>query len=463
MEKYKLAKNTIIIKENNHALVFNSLIGNMFFLDQDEIDLLESFRKPKKINFEDKSKEIIENFISAYLIVKDDEEPRKYIELKNQEWVRSLKGFKRFYLLDLRISELCNFGCKHCFYYIPARLNKTSMDFTLMSFETAKKAVDFYLKFAERSIYSERGIHFGSAEPLLNYDVLKKIVLYAENQNPNITFALNTNLSLLNKEKAQFLKKHNIQITISIDGLQNANDKIRTFKDGSGTFSKIMEKVKMLQDLEYPIDSFNLLITENNFDLIDESVADWAKEEGFVGFDTDIDLVKTDEQKYTAEDYIDKIISIYDRCQKIGLENYGTWATAYINLVNGKEEDEVFTFCKALKGMSISVDPKENLFICNYSSRSVGNLSDINRIFDENSKYLQLINAHLPGRNPICYDCVIEGTCVGQCEVSSEVNISGCKNFRFLCDFYRGITLKLLKRKLNKEISIENLEKYKTK
>lgn len=463
MELYHIAKNIAIIKENNHALVFNPLIGDMFFLDQNEIDLLETFRTPKEINFEDKSKEIIENFISAYLIVKDDEEPIKYIERKNQEWLLSLKDFKRFYLLDLRISELCNFGCEHCFYYKPAKLNKTSIDFTLMSFKTAKNVVDFYLKFAERSIYSERGIHFGSAEPLLNWNVLKEIVLYAEKQNPNITFALNTNLSLLNKEKAQFLKKHNIQITISIDGLQNANDKIRIFKNGSGTFSKIMEKVKMLQDLEYPIDSFNLLITENNFDLIDESIADWAKEMGFVGFDTDIDLVKTGEQKYTVEDYIDKIISIYDRCQKIGLENYGTWATAYINLVNGKEEDDVFTFCKALKSNSISVDPKENLFICNYSSRSVGSLSDMNHIFDENSKYLQVINTSLPGRNPICYNCVIKGTCVGQCEVSSEVNIRGSKNFRFMCDFYRGITLELLKRKLNKEIQIENLQKYKTR
>ncbi|NCP77514.1 hypothetical protein GW830_05350 [bacterium] len=76
----------------------------------------------------------------------------------------------------------------------------------------------------------------------MNWDIVKYVVEYAETKMvhlaKNVTFALVTNLSLMDEEKLQYLLDHNIQISTSLDGDEETHNFNRTFKDGN-SFEKV--------------------------------------------------------------------------------------------------------------------------------------------------------------------------------------------------------------------------------
>jgi len=116
-----------------------------------------------------------------------------------------------------------------------------------MSYNTAKKAIDFLW---EHSVDSKRvNIGFYGGEPLLEFELIKKITRYAEFRfaGKELSFNITTNGSLINDENIQYFLDHDISITISLDGPKEINDKNRVFADGTGTFDIVVQKLKMLQ------------------------------------------------------------------------------------------------------------------------------------------------------------------------------------------------------------------------
>ena len=81
-------------------------------------------------------------------------------------------------------------------------------------------------------IVGEKGIiFFYGAEPLLNFDLIKKVVLYSKEKGYDIEYVMVSNGILLNAEIANFIKKNSISLGLSIDGPKNINDSNRIFKD----------------------------------------------------------------------------------------------------------------------------------------------------------------------------------------------------------------------------------------
>lgn len=112
-----------------------------------------------------------------------------------------------------------------------------------MSFETAKRAIDFYL---EHSIdRSWAAIGFYGGEPLLEFELIKKCVdcLEGKIEGKQILFNLTTNGTLLEGEKAKFLKEHNFSVAISLDGSKKEPDACRKFLDGTGSFDTVIKNI----------------------------------------------------------------------------------------------------------------------------------------------------------------------------------------------------------------------------
>ena len=164
----------------------------------------------------------------------------------------------RFGLLHLTlcVTEDCNFRCKYCvysdFYKYDRGYSNKYMDFTI-----AKKAIDYYfslLKEGERyNPLREPTIGFYGGEPLLNFKLIKKCVEYVEgNYNYNkIEYAVTTNGSLLDEEKANLLMKHDFSIAVSLDGPEEEHNRLRVYSNGKGSFRKVMENVGLMMDVGY--------------------------------------------------------------------------------------------------------------------------------------------------------------------------------------------------------------------
>lgn len=429
------------VGNDDHALYYHSLFGRLFLLNRDYISVLES-ENPIGI----RGKEgIITDLIDNGYLVDEAVDERLLLEEYNKQFLTSIEHGANVTSLDLNISELCNFTCPHCMNgcQITNPANK------LMTWNVAKKAIDEYLNIIRKN-GTIGEIHFGSAEPLLNWKLIEKVVRYCKEKSPETPISINTNLSLLTKERAIFLRDNRVFIATSLDGPQQANDQIRIKKSG-GTYDLIVGKMDMLHEIDYPLDGCSLTMNDLNISLIDREFIYFLKNRGYIGLATDIDLVNNKNCSQNINFYIDKLLSIYKLCSSLGMENFGSWTKVFHNLTN-QEDGEVLTYCKAQSGRNLSVNPVGDVFLCGYSTTKVGNIFEFEKFFEKDQPYYALVASKLPGRESACYGCSIEGICAGQCLVTAEFSSETNQRKNFLCDFYRKVTTQLLGLKLAEEV-----------
>ena len=148
----------------------------------------------------------------------------------------------------LQLTQDCNFRCKYCIYSEEKNFKQRTHTKRSMSLDTAKKAIMFYRDHAVDSSILHIGLYGG--EPLLESELLREVVLFAEKElrGKLLTFSLTTNASLLTEELAAFLEKHHISTLISIDGTPEINDSNRVFLNGKGTSSTVLKNIKMIKE-----------------------------------------------------------------------------------------------------------------------------------------------------------------------------------------------------------------------
>lgn len=145
--------------------------------------------------------------------------------------------------MTLQITQDCNFRCTYCIYSEKRNERQRSHSKKVMSWETAKQAVDF---FWEHTIDSESvNIGFYGGEPLLQSSLVKRIMEYARSRfaGKTLTFGMTCNGSLLVEENVQFLEQNNVSLLVSLDGPKQIQDQNRVFADGTGTYDIVMRRL----------------------------------------------------------------------------------------------------------------------------------------------------------------------------------------------------------------------------
>lgn len=142
--------------------------------------------------------------------------------------------------LCLHIAHDCNLACRYCF----AEEGEYQGDRSLMSYEVGKQALDFLI--ASSGNRRNLEVDFFGGEPLMNFDVVKKLVEYGREQekihNKNFRFTLTTNGVLLNKEVMEFANKEMANVVLSIDGRKEVHDYMRPFRKGKGSYDMVLPK-----------------------------------------------------------------------------------------------------------------------------------------------------------------------------------------------------------------------------
>lgn len=427
-----------IIEKDGYALCWHALRGNLYFLEPKYLDVLRT-GKSDHIN-------IVHELVEAGYLVEEGINERDFLARKNMAWMESVPNGGQLRMLNLMISEACNFGCQHCLHRCSVEASPTHGKKLIMDWDTAKTAIDAYVKIM-RHWEHPIDVHFGSAEPLLNFPVLERAITYLHQLDPKCKLAVNTNLSLLTKGMAEFFRDHQVFISTSLDGPLEGNDAIRQFKDQSGTYTTIISRFNLLKDIGYPLDGFSITLNDLNFDLVTPNFIVWGRDQGFCSIATDIDLINMTNASRSVAECVTKLLELRSACWDLGIENFGSWTTVYNNLVN-EPEDDMPTFCKAAKGQNLSINAEGLIFICGHTTTPLGKLDDIDGVLMPDSPYARLVASRLPGHDPSCFGCEIEGVCAGQCQITREVaKATGNARDSLLCQFYRLATRQLLKRK----------------
>jgi uncharacterized protein len=225
----------------------------------------------------DKNRRLLHFLYNEGLIVKDDSKDNEiFNNLKNQ--VRKKIFLKTLYL---SLTYKCNFNCSYCLSNNSIALQRDrNLD---MNKDIAKMAADFYLNNIKEK--GDKEVVFYGGEPLLNFRVLKFLVNYINkkeklkllNKDYKLSrFILCTNGSLIDKEKAKFIKGHNIYPTVTFDGDELIHNSVRKYKNGRGTYSNVLSGYKLLQRLNFPV-GVTLTLGSHNVSKLKEFVELFAE------------------------------------------------------------------------------------------------------------------------------------------------------------------------------------------
>lgn len=177
----------------------------------------------------------------------------------------------------LHITNSCNLGCFYC--YIP-QLKKhidknlgTSAQFALNQ-DTASLIVDRLEAYCLANKLEQLHVKFAGGEPTLAIEQIDHLCsrLRSRNFGFRTTFGILTNGAFDPVKVVPVLLRHNIKVSISIDGAQRNHDSIRFFRSQGrrvGTWDTIVSNVDIL--LESGIKPYFLYtITKKNLDDIQE-------------------------------------------------------------------------------------------------------------------------------------------------------------------------------------------------
>lgn len=158
---------------------------------------------------------------------------------------------ERMEQLVLQVTQQCNLRCEYCTYTDNEKYNNRTHANKFMSFYTAKRGIDFLMSHSKR--LQKVMVGFYGGEPLLAIGLIQQVIAYIEENYPekDVSYAMTTNGTLLNKEIVNYLVEKDIILTVSLDGPKELHDYYRKFRDGRGSFDIIMKNLYQLEQL-YP-------------------------------------------------------------------------------------------------------------------------------------------------------------------------------------------------------------------
>lgn len=284
------------------------------------------------------------------------------------------------------VTKDCQLACKYC-YLVGKNSNER------MSFEVAKKAIDYILN--NKELFSEESVIFDfiGGEPFLEIDLIDKVCDYIKVQLFTLDhhwfnsyrFSFSTNGINYHDSKVQkFIEKNidHLSIGITIDGTEKKHDLNRIYKNSyKGSYVDVVKNIPLWLK-QFPTGGTKVTISSEDIPYICESVLHLYS----LGIhEVSINVVYEDVWKEN-----DDILFEYQLMQladKI-IENkyYLNYACSFFNENIGKpmdKEKENTNWCGA--GRMLAIDAQGNYYPCTrfaaYSLRSkkpiiVGNIHD---------------------------------------------------------------------------------------
>ncbi|MCK1604754.1 radical SAM protein [Bradyrhizobium sp. 166] len=337
------------------------------------------------------------------------------------------------YALSLAVAQKCNLGCTYC-YAAQGEFGGAPKD---MPLETALRSVQLLIDGAEPG--ARVNLAFLGGEPLTNRAVLRAATEHtlalAQPRGINATFSITTNGTLLTADDASFFERHGFAVTVSLDGLRDVHDHQRPFRNGAGSFDRIMERVRPLLAAQRKMQvSVRATVTPGNSSLRES--LDYFLDLNFhsVGFSPVLHASARNQEvsAHDLEDFLAEMIECgaeFERRLQRG-ERY-----AFTNVINALREIHRGTHrpypCGAGAGY-LGVSADGDLAACHrFVGDEAGRMGNLSTGVDQAAQARWLAERHVHHQVP-CRDCWARYLCAGGCH--HEVIARG----RPACDYIRG-------------------------
>lgn len=172
----------------------------------------------------------------------------------------------------------CNHSCQYC------QVSRQSEDRSTfdMTIPIANKAIEFTFRSPAQTLK----IEFQGGEPLLNFELIKHIVLEAKKRNlkeqRDLAFVIATNLSVLDDQILGFCREHDVFISTSLDGPKDLHNVNRP-NAGNNSYQITIDGIRRAREA-LGIDKVSALMTTTKASLprVTEIVDEYVRQ-GFRG------------------------------------------------------------------------------------------------------------------------------------------------------------------------------------
>jgi uncharacterized protein len=141
----------------------------------------------------------------------------------------------------IHVTNECNLRCDYCY------INKTDDD---MPADVGRAAVDAILRSAERHGFERVKLKFAGGEATLNlkrvFDIHAYAIEQAQQKGIGIDTVVLSNGVAIGERAIEAFTERGIQVSISLDGLADAHDSQRPFKNGKGSFAWVNRTLERL-------------------------------------------------------------------------------------------------------------------------------------------------------------------------------------------------------------------------
>ncbi len=275
-------------------------------------------------------------------------------------------------------SSACNMRCTYCFYHdVAARREQAGMG--MMSYPTARAVIDSAADYADGE---EIFFTFQGGEPLLaGKDFFRKFFAYASGKSEKITYALQTNGTLIDKEWARIFAENGVLIGLSLDGGREDNA-FRVMSDLSPAFERTLTAAELLRShgIQFNILSVVTGVLADNI----ERVYEFFKSNGFkylqfipclrpIGGKEESELYMTNEQYYR---FLTTLFKLYlrdiERGDYVSIRRFDNW----VRMLRGEafEECGVGGYCSR----QFVVEGGGNVYPCDFYCLDEWLLGNIN-------------------------------------------------------------------------------------
>lgn len=349
--------------------------------------------------------------------------------------------------LCLHIAHDCNIRCEYCF----ASQGDFKGDRSLMSEEVGKKALDLLIENSGNRRNLE--VDFFGGEPLLNFEVVKKLVDYGRKReketNKNFRFTLTTNGVLLNDEIIEYINENMENVVLSIDGRKEINDKMRYTISGDGTYDIIVPKLKKMVDARKDKSYYvRGTFTKHNIDFANDVLH--LADLGFKNTSVEPVVAEPGQDYELTEEDLPTIFRHYEDLAReiIRRENAGEGFNFFhfmIDLNQGPCVIKRLTGCGA-GSEYLAITPEGDLYPCH---QFVGNekfkIGTVNTGLENKDIGREFADAHVYTKDK-CRECWAKFYCSGGCHANAynfndDINIPyelGCEmeKKRIECSLY---------------------------
>lgn len=437
-----ISKYLKIYEKDNKYFVYHTMYGNLTKLNEKAYKLLMKYKSENQ--YTDQETMVIHQFIDNFFINESESEELEIFE--NAKAYRKLSKDGRLLVgLQLVMSNYCNFNCRYCFLNEEHKLRDNSQANapSNMTFEVAKKSIDFMVDNIKKNGNGVLSIEFFGGEPLMNWTVIKEVLdFYGQNYNEiEMDYTITTNGSLITDEMISYFEKYKFLVIVSYDSPSSTERLTKNNKELNEVLFPIFNKMRNKAFNK----SFNSVIsryTLENYDF--KGLIDLAKEYEIenIGLILDLDADFL-EIGYSLDDVANIILETYWYGRSKGINVTGYWEKMYLQINNMDDLYYIkgYKACPAL-GCKISIEPSGDIFACKCCPTKIGEIYGFDALLNDNryEEYVKRIDKNADS----CDNCELRSFCSGVCIGALEKLGSKYGQNAKLCYLYKKITKELI-------------------